>query len=779
MSSHYFIPPPPAFDGIPEELRHLTQWLVWKLELRQDKQGRDRWTKVPYNAGTGTQASTTDPSTWSTFADAVDAYKASAGHYGGIGFVLTLPLVGVDLDDCRDPLSGTLTPEAEAIVREFDSYTEVSPSGTGVKIFARGVLPGSGRKCGPIEMYTTARYFTCTGQRVAGTNAEIRNAQPAVDHLLSTVFAGAAVRPAAPPAACCPLGACGASVTLDPVLRDIIDRAMAATNGGKFQALFAGDFSAYPSQSEADLALCSMLGFWTSNDVVLMDGLFRASGLMRPKWDEQHGQFTYGEMTIAAACGNSTRATPTTKSSSPRVSTPHMAVAPPAPFPLDALPGVLRDFIREAAEALPCPPDFVGVPLLSVLGAAIGAGRVLEVKPGWREAPRLWTAVIASPGTKKSPALRQAVAPLDDIQSKMDGQHRKAHADYRDLKARWEVDHRMWQTALRKNPGAARARPVEPTEPVPTQVFCTDVTIEALATLLEQNPRGVLFLRDELTAWVRAMDQYRGGKGADRQHWLSLWSGAPVAINRKGSAPVRLASPFVAVTGCLPPELLSELADRQNREDGFLHRVLCAYPAPTAPRWSDATVDPATVASTCRLVERLFNENAYTATPAIAVFTPTAMDTFRDWLKRHMGELSAPDFAPSLSGPWLKLEAYCARLALIVHEARWAAGETVDRDRVDSTSVESAILLIEYFKTHTHRVYAEVVTSSTDRRIHAALAWITRQPQKTTTARDLLRAKVAGVATARDASQLLDELEARGHGTVTRLPRHSVTFVMN
>jgi primase-polymerase (primpol)-like protein len=159
-------------QGIPDELKELLRWVVWLLELRDEK-----WTKVPYHVDTGRRASTTDPSTWSTFARAFAAYHVGlhdpgARRYDGIGFVFTAqdPYAGVDLDKVLDPTTGVLKPWARKIIEFLDSYTEVSPSGTGVKIFLRAKVP-SGRRVvtldgSRIEMYDQARYFTVTGHRL-------------------------------------------------------------------------------------------------------------------------------------------------------------------------------------------------------------------------------------------------------------------------------------------------------------------------------------------------------------------------------------------------------------------------------------------------------------------------------------------------------------------------------------------------------------------------------------------------------------------------------------
>lgn len=147
------------FENIPEELRALPQWVVWKKE---------KGTKVPYQVG-GSPASSSDPATWTTFPRAMEATPL----FSGLGFVFTEddPFVGIDLDDCIE--GETLAPWAEEIVSTFDSYSEISPSGTGIKIWVKGELP-TAVKTKTIELYSSKRYFTMTGWHVEGTPKEIR-----------------------------------------------------------------------------------------------------------------------------------------------------------------------------------------------------------------------------------------------------------------------------------------------------------------------------------------------------------------------------------------------------------------------------------------------------------------------------------------------------------------------------------------------------------------------------------------------------------------------------
>lgn len=167
---------------IPDQLQNLQQWVLWKTETRGGKP-----TKLPYKV-TGSLASSTDPATWTNFKAAIQL----ADKYSGIGFVFTKEdaFCGVDLDGCRDPKTGIVAEWAKAIILDFDSYAEVSPSETGVKIFIRGKLPfENGKKTSidtlqvvddkepGIEVYDWGRYFAVTGMKLKGMPDEPQDRQ--------------------------------------------------------------------------------------------------------------------------------------------------------------------------------------------------------------------------------------------------------------------------------------------------------------------------------------------------------------------------------------------------------------------------------------------------------------------------------------------------------------------------------------------------------------------------------------------------------------------------
>jgi putative DNA primase/helicase len=165
-SADLSLPPKPTAlrvipNAIPPELKALPQWVVWRYFWQSEK-----WDKPPLCARDGNLASSTNPKTWSAFDEAMNTY--ASGLFDGIGFVFVKEnrLVGIDLDHCRDTETGDVAPWAQTIINDFVTYTEISPSGTGIHLIAAGTLPGKGVKTPRGEMYDTGRYLTITGHRL-------------------------------------------------------------------------------------------------------------------------------------------------------------------------------------------------------------------------------------------------------------------------------------------------------------------------------------------------------------------------------------------------------------------------------------------------------------------------------------------------------------------------------------------------------------------------------------------------------------------------------------
>lgn len=276
------------FHNIPQELRDFPQWIVWRKETRKGKT-----TKVPYKAD-GRHAKANDKQHWTTFENAVKAYETQ--KFDGIGFMFSKddPFVGIDLDHCIQ--DGAYSDDAKRIVDQLDSYTELSPSGDGLHIIVKGKLPlrgtGTGKRKGGIEVYRHGRYFTFTGNSVGLPTVEERT--DALKSFWNTYMNDA------PKPQTAPLSSPQQKRTSDLNENDLWDKMFASKNGSKIKDLFDGFFPD-GDHSEADMALCNYLAFWTDCDAALMDSMFRQSGLMREKWDAARGNTTYGAYQIEKA----------------------------------------------------------------------------------------------------------------------------------------------------------------------------------------------------------------------------------------------------------------------------------------------------------------------------------------------------------------------------------------------------------------------------------------------------------------------------------------------
>lgn len=262
--------------NIPAELQNVPQWVCWNSS-----------DKIPKNPATGKNAQSNNPQTWGTFAQAVKA--CDTFHLDGIGFMFAPPYFGVDLDHCIDKVDF-----CDEFIETLQSYAEISMSGNGLHIICKGTLPEGTRRRGNVEMYSKGRYFACTGNIYNPKYTEIRDCTETIKILHSKYLP--ADTPKIEPKTFIP-------IDLDDM--EIIDKARNCKSGYLFTALYDGNWQGmYPSQSEADIAFCNMLAFWTQKNAEQIDRIFRSSGLMRPKWDKKRGAETYGNITIGKAIAN-------------------------------------------------------------------------------------------------------------------------------------------------------------------------------------------------------------------------------------------------------------------------------------------------------------------------------------------------------------------------------------------------------------------------------------------------------------------------------------------
>jgi len=301
---------PPDLNALSESLKRFAQWVVWDAifaeqatAMSQAASDANSYCCVPLDPVSGESVSASDSAvavpgvvSGASFDAAVRALGANS--YTGIGFVLREddPFSVVSLEEAI-AVDGTLTPEAARIVDLLDSYTERSPSGRGIRVFVRGVLPPGGRQRGSIELQESAYFVALTGWRWPGTPDDIADRQREIESLHAEVFP----RQAAP-------GRQARDSAAPPPDSDddVLATAFGATNGARIRSLFYAEQGAFPvggDRTAADLALCSLLGFYVGDNPERLDRLFRRSRLYRPRWDmcRYSDGHTYGQAVVAKA----------------------------------------------------------------------------------------------------------------------------------------------------------------------------------------------------------------------------------------------------------------------------------------------------------------------------------------------------------------------------------------------------------------------------------------------------------------------------------------------
>lgn len=364
--------------NIPLELKELDQWVCWKTEVRDGKP-----TKPP-RMTTGEMADSSDPATWTSFEKAQAGYENGnaegvrpsgriAPRFDGIGFVFSADddLCGIDLDKCRDAETGEIQEWADNWIQKLNSYTEVSPSGKGVHVIIKGKKKGDAARKDKIEIYDKVRYFTITGNVLNG-HLVVENRQAELDELYNILFAAEKEKDIS-------RGETQTSHVQPQVVllddQEIIEKAQNAKDGEKFTTLWEGDTSGYDSQSEADLALCSLLAFWTGNDHDRIDALFRQSGLYRDdKWERED----YRARTLSKATEQTNSYNPQYQQSDISNITvenhPTIPIAEEKPpkFPDSAWRGFFDEFRMAHTFTTEAPTPFLFAGMLTAVGSIIG-----------------------------------------------------------------------------------------------------------------------------------------------------------------------------------------------------------------------------------------------------------------------------------------------------------------------------------------------------------------------------------------------------------------------
>lgn len=435
------------------------------------------------------------------------------------------------------------------------------------------------------------------------------------------------------------------------------------------------------------------------------------------------------------------------------------------PFPVDALPAPLCEFVEAGAKSIGCDPAFIALPLLSAVAAAIGTSRCLHLKNGWTAPAILWSAIVGESGSAKTPAFQLVMKPLRRLQV-------EAMERFVEQQKEHEVDLAIYEKALadwKRNRNTDDPPPEKPEPPAAKRYFVGDTTVEALSPILATNPRGVLLSRDELAGWLNSFDRYAGGKGGDEAIWLSLYNGETITVDRKtGSAPTLIVpGAAVSIAGGIQPAILHKALGTHHRQSGLAARFLFAYPPRRTKTWNESGISPRLEKQLADLLERLyelqpdFGEGGRDK-PLVVRLVAEAKEAWIGYYDRHAAEAS--ELSGDLAAAWSKLEETAARLALVIHCVRDVTGVPTSTcpTLLDEASMLSAIRLAEWFKRETRRVYSLLSESDDERLQRELLEWIDRKGG-VVTAREVQQGH-RRITSATDAEAALEELVKRGDG---------------
>ena len=247
-------------------------------------------------------------------------------------------------------------------------------------------------------------------------------------------------------------------------------------------------------------------------------------------------------------------------------------------FPIEIFPAPIQSYILECKETLDSSIDYMGCSMLWLISVIVGNSIQIEVKKGWTETATIWLAVVGKAGLGKTPSIHNIIKPLLMANNKEIKNYIKQSEKfeyYDKLSAKEKKDHEEIQ------------------RPTKSQFIANDITIEALVELHQENPNSVGVFKDELAGWFKDMNKYR--EGSDLEFWLSTWSGKAISLNRKTAKSAFVDKPLVSVLGGIQPSILNSFYTDDNKDNGFMDRMLLSYPDLEIEKWNDKEMDYDTI----------------------------------------------------------------------------------------------------------------------------------------------------------------------------------------
>jgi len=398
-------------------------------------------------------------------------------------------------------------------------------------------------------------------------------------------------------------------------------------------------------------------------------------------------------------------------------------------LPMAALPDALRPWITDVAERMQCPPDFVALPML--VGAASLVARLVTIRPqaltDWTERANLWGLIVGRPGMMKSPAMGAALAPVEWLEAKAATAHKVEMKGFEAESAlhalRKKAGESAATAALKKNNAADVSALMlnegEPEPPTRGRYIVNDATYEKLGELLEQNPHGLMIVRDEMKGLLSTLSQEE--KAPARAFFLQAWSGGRYVFDRIIRGTTSVADARLSMIGCIQPGPLSAFVRTAvmggTADDGLVQRFLICWPDnPGEWRNVDRFPDTEGKRSAHAVFEGLDSLDVASLAPSQDTnvhgeaeglpylrFAPDALAAFEEWRGEIEGKMRSDAVGAATESALSKFRKHVPAMALTLHVVDGNAGP------VNLVSTLRALELADYFESHARRAYASAL----------------------------------------------------------------------
>lgn len=434
----------------------------------------------------------------------------------------------------------------------------------------------------------------------------------------------------------------------------------------------------------------------------------------------------------------------------------------------ELLPAGLASFVRDVAERMQCPPDFVAVTLVVGLSSVLGRKRSILPKQmdNWEVIPNQWGCLVGRPSAMKSPSMKQALRPLDDLEEEAQAAFKKAMSEFRAQSELLDIQRKLTKEQAKKlvsqgdEKGALSKISTtsdDLTMPVARRYIVNDSTVEKLGELLNENPNGLLLVRDELYGWLATMG--REDSVSDRAFYLQCFDGnVRYKYDRIGRGTIPIESCCLSIIGGIQPSRIAPLvrgAVNGESDDGLVQRLQLAVWPNDQGKWKliDRPPNPAAMSAA---------SDAYASLDQIPDeprkslrFTQEAQKRFNEWLTQHMAEVTSGAVHPALESHYMKMPQTIAGLALLFEMVE------SDSNEVNEDAVGLAVDWADYLKSHARRLYSAAIHG------HAASAKLILERREKLpepfTSREVVKKGWAGLESAEAANAALVMLAEHGY----------------